>query len=404
VQIVQLDPSKLKPYKLNAKSHPSEQVEKLCKSIAQFGWKQPLVVDSKNEVIVGHGRLLAAQKMALKSVPCVVADDLTEEQIRLYRIADNKTAQSDWLEDLLSQELSELATLEADLSLTGFDEAELEALVQDLPEPVAEEESKSEEDGEQPELELREGLKEGTVWQLGRHKLYCGDSTDSGTITLLFNGKTVDSLVCDPPYGVDYGSKNEALNKLDNGNRIQTPINNDAIEDYRKFFTNFIKNIPFSEYNTFYIFMSDQELHNLRLALDDCRCKWSNYIIWAKNNHVLGRKDYHAKHEIIIYGWKGKHKFYGEFSTTILDFNKPTKNDLHPTMKPVELIEKLIQDGSPYNGIIYDPFLGSGTTLIASENTNRICYGCELSPHYCEVIMQRWEKLTKKTATLIGNI
>lgn len=404
MQIVQLDPSKLKPYKLNAKSHPSEQVDKLCRSIAEFGWKQPLVISSLKEVIVGHGRLLAAQKMALKEVPCVIADDLTEEQIRLYRIADNKTAQSDWLEDLLSQELSELASLEADLSLTGFNDDELQALVQDLPEPEVEEEASGNEEGEQPELELRDGLVEGTVWQLGRHKLYCGDCTDSGKVLRLFDGKTVDSLVCDPPYGVDYNSKNEFLNKFDKGNNVQVSIENDAIEDYRKFFSNFVKPILFSEYNTFYVFMSDQELHTLRLALDDCKLKWSNYLIWVKNNHVLGRKNYHAKHEIIIHGWKGKHKFYGEFSTTVLEFNKPLKNELHPTMKPIELIEKLIQDGSPYNGIIYDPFLGSGTTLIASENTNRICYGCELSPHYCEIIMQRWEKLTKKTATLIGNL
>ena len=147
--------------------------------------------------------------------------------------------------------------------------------------------------------------------------------------------------------------------------------------------------------------MSGQQLHNLRLAFDDCNIKWGDYLVWVKNNHVLGRKDYNAKHEFCVYGWKNHHKFYGDFSTTVLEFDKPLKNDLHPTMKPIELLAKLIKDGSQKDEIVYDAFLGSGSTLIAGEQTNRVCYGCEISPQYCDVIIKRWEKFTGQQAILL---
>jgi DNA modification methylase len=202
-------------------------------------------------------------------------------------------------------------------------------------------------------------------------------------------------MITDPPYGVDYSGKNEFLNKFDKGNHIQKPINNDAITDYRKFFSAFMGLAPLAEYNTVYIFMSNKELHSLRLALDDCGYSWGDYLVWVKNNHVLGRKDYNAKHEFIVYGWKGKHKFYGEASaTTVLEYNRPLRSELHPTMKPVELVCKLISDGTPAKGKIYDPFGGSGSTLIAAEQLNRTCYMMELDPGYCDVIINRWEQFT----------
>lgn len=397
MQIVQIEPSKLKPYKLNAKSHPSEQVDKLCRSIAEFGWKQPLVISNNNEVIVGHGRLLAAQKMALKSVPCVVADDLTEDQIRLYRIADNKTAQSDWLEDLLSQELSQLASLEADLSLTGFDEEELQALVQDLPEaPQEEESSGNETEGEQPELELREGLKEGTVWQLGRHKLYCGDSTDSGAIALLLDKVKVTFVWADPPYGVSLQGKEGIIGSHTSKANIKgttyKPILNDETTDTA------IKSFNIS-----------------KMLEDSIQIWWganyypevlsfsSGWILWDKmgdmpsNNYADGELAWcNSKSPLRIfkYTWRGMIR-EGE-----------REERLHPNQKPIDLILWCFDKYGKGDDIIFDPFLGSGISIIAAEKMpgSRTVIGCELSPHYCEVIMQRWEKFTKKTATLIGNI
>lgn len=191
---------------------------------------------------------------------------------------------------------------------------------------------------------------------------------------------------------------------MDNGKRIQKDIENDNINNYEEFFTKFLGNIipHFNDYNTFYIFMSGKELHNLRLAVENNDCKCGDYLIWVKNNHVLGRKDYNSKHEFCLYGWYGKHKFYGDFSTTVLCFDKPLKNDLHPTMKPIELLAKLIKDGSPVGGNILDVFGGSGSTLIACEQTNRNCYMMELDPNYCQVIIDRWEEFTGMEAEKIN--
>jgi len=218
------------------------------------------------------------------------------------------------------------------------------------------------------------------------------------------DGEKADMMLTDPPYGVDYSSKNEFLNKFDKGNCNQRPIQNDAIKDYRNYFSKVLSLAPLLEKNTAYVFMSGQELHNLRLALDDSGYKWSDYLIWKKNNHVLGRKDYNSKHEFIVYCWRGTHKFYGDGSAvTVLEFDRPLKSDLHPTMKPVALIEKLIKDGSPVNATIYEPFSGSGTTIIASESLARKCYAMEIEPIYCDVAVKRWEDLTGKTAERIAS-
>lgn len=257
-----------------------------------------------------------------------------------------------------------------------------------------------EEDLEDIKLDItRESIiKKGDLIELGKHRVLCGDCTNKEEVDRLLDYRTVDMILTDPPYGVDYAGKNEFLNTIynssgnDKGNRIETDIMNDDIADYRKFFNEFLSVIEFSEYNTIYIFMLGSELHNLRLAFDDTGIKWSDYLIWLKNNHVLSRKDYNMKHEFIVYGWKGKHKFYGSFSTTVIECNKNMKNDLHPTMKPVLLLEKLIADGSTRGMIIYDGFLGSGSTIIACDNTGRICYGLEIDEHYCDIIIDRYCK------------
>lgn len=238
----------------------------------------------------------------------------------------------------------------------------------------------------------------GDVYLLGKHKIVCGDCTNSDQTKKLFGDLKPNQIVTDPPYGIDYSSKNEFLNKADKGNQNQTPIINDNIKDYREFFRNFLKIISMEIPNTIYIFMGNNHLHNLRIAFEEAGFTWSQYLLWIKNNHVLGRNDYYAKHEHILYGWKGKHKFYGPHDTTVLSYNKPHSSDLHPTMKPLELVARLIKDGSQENFIVYDPFLGSGSTLIACEQTGRICYGMEIDPAYVDVIIQRWENFTKQKA------
>ena len=200
-------------------------------------------------------------------------------------------------------------------------------------------------------------------------------------------------LCTDPPYGVDYASKNKMLNKVGKGkgNRNETSIENDNIENYRQFFGEFLSLIPWEEKNTAYIFMSGKELHNLRLAMEDIGMKLSDYLIWVKNNHVLGRKDYHCKHEFIAYGWKGTHQFFGPTnSVTTIEHPRPQSSKEHPTMKPIGLVSKLIKDGSKKGYIVYDPFTGSGTTLLACESLERVCYSMEMSPQYCDVIIKRW--------------
>ena len=331
--------------------------------------------EGKFIVLSGNQRLRALKELKVKEVPCnVLRDDLEPETYRQIVLQAN-TNYGEHDDDLLANE---------------WDAVELHEWGYDLPEWETEKiEEETQGDDDVPESAPAITV-EGDLYLLGEHRLLCGDSTMIDDVEKLMDGEKVDSLQCDPPYGVDYSSKNEFLNKFEKGNSNQKAINNDAIKNYRKFFSDFLSIIPFAEYNTIYCWMSGLELHNLRLAFDDCEIKWGDYLVWLKNNHVLGRKDYNAKHEFCVYGWKNKHKFYGDFSTTILEFPKPLKNDLHPTMKPIELISKLIKDGSKKGGLVYDAFLGSGSTLIACEKTNRKCYGMELDEKYCDVIVKRY--------------
>ena len=369
------------------------EYEKLKKSILEFDLVEPLVWNRRTGRLVGgHQRLKVLKELGYSEVEVSVVD-LPEEKEKALNIALNKI-QGDWDYEKLKDLLQELDTGELDLELTGFDMDEIEDLIAQLhvPEEIVEDEAP-----EPPEEPI---TKPGDLWILGRHRLLCGDATKKEDVERLMGGKKADSLITDPPYGVDYSGKNEYLNKFDEGNRIEKPITNDAIADYRQFFGAFLSLAPLAEYNTVYIFMSDKELHSLRLALDDCGYSFCAYLVWVKNNHVLGRKDYNSKHEIIMYGWKGKHKFYGGFSTTVLEFDKPLRSDLHPTMKPIPLLAKLINDGLPAKGKVYDPFGGSGSTLIACEQLNRTCYMMEIDPKYCDVIVQRWGNLTGQKAVL----
>ena len=392
MNIIELNLKDLKPYEKNPRKN-DEAVKYVKESIKQFGFKVPIVVDKNNIIIAGHTRYKASKELGLIKVPCIIADDLTEEQVKAFRLADNKVSEkAEWDLDLLNDELFELKELDFDMDVLGFENVDFN-----------DEEQKEIVEDDVPELPKEAITKYGDIWQLGEHRLMCGDSTKEEDVAKLMDGNSVDMLLTDPPYGIDYSSKNSFLNAIDKGNRIQKDIINDNIEDYKEFFSKVFENIKnyFNEYNTCYVFLLGKELHNLRLAFDEQGYHWNDYLVWVKNNHVLGRNDYNCKLEYIMYGWFGKHKFYGGFNTNVLEFKRPSKSDLHPTMKPLELLSKLIQDGTKEKGNVLDVFGGSGSTLIACEQLNRKCYMMELDPKYCDVIITRWETLTGKKAELI---
>src|SRR5690554_729746 len=391
LQVEYVRPDALVPFAGNPRLMSDAALEKLRISIEAFGFTNPILVQKgTNMIIAGHQRLKAALAAGLSEVPVIFLnfDDATA---KAYNIADNKLAElAEWDFAPLADLLLKLDHVNFDLALTGFEHEEIERLMNWAPdeaEIVVEE-------VDVPEAPAEPTTKPGDIWLLGRHRLMCGDSTSADDIEKLMAGAVADSVITDPPYGVDYGSKNEDLNRQDGGRRIEKPIEGDAIDDYRRFYAGFLRLCPVAEYNTAYIFMSNKELHTLRLALDDAGFTWGDYLVWLKNNHVLGRKDYAAKHEFIVYCWKGKHRFYGDFSTIVLHYDRPQKADLHPTMKPVPLIAKLMRDGTPQNGTVLDPFGGSGSTLMAAEQLGRTCYMMELDPAYCDVIVQRWQRLT----------
>lgn len=424
MEIEQIKITDLKPAEYNPRKISSEELSKLTNSIEEFGLVDPIIINLKNmNIIGGHQRYDAIYNSAalngefnqelnlirMGDVGWVFLDTelniKSDDHEKALNLALNKIS-GEWDYIKLEPLLEDLTLSNVDLELTGFDDLELDELDVDFTgdenysDETRDNYIETEDDEFESDDEIDVTVHEGDIYQLGNHRLMCGDSCVEEDVNKLLDGVKIDSLITDPPYGVDYSQKNEYLNEWNKGNRVERDIKNDALENYREFFGGFLSNIipNFNEYNTFYIFMSGKELHNLRLAIEDVGCYCADYLIWLKNNHVLSRKDYSAKHEFACYGWYGKHKYYGGFSTTILEYDKPHKSDLHPTMKPIPLIARLICDGSPENGVIFDAFGGSGTTLMACEQTNRKCYTIELEPYYCQVIINRWEKYTGEKA------
>ncbi len=399
LKIVYLKPSEITPYFRNPRKN-EDAVPGVAESIKAFGFKNPILLDAKKEIIAGHTRWKSALKLEEKEVPCIIVNDLSKAQVKALRIADNKLGEkAEWDFSLLKDELQELDTGEFDMDLTGFDTAEIEEMM-----TIFGDEYEGKTDDDAIPEDVRPVCKTGQLWKLGNHRLLCGDATKKEDVERLMDGKKADMVFTDPPYGVDYNSKNEFLNKWDKGNCNQTPIENDAIENYDLFFGGFLKAVRdiLSDYNSIYVTISDQKLPVLLNQFKENNIKMSQILVWAKNNHVLGRQDYSNKHELIVYGWNGKHKYYGDFCTTIWEIDRPLKSEMHPTMKPIELITKAINNSSLNNHIVLDLFLGSGSTLIACEKTNRICYGMEIDEHYCDVIIKRWEDYTGNKAELIN--
>jgi len=384
------------PYNPRVTLHPGDtEYESLRRSIERFNLVQPLVVNERTgNLIGGHQRLQVLKATGTAEVQVSIVD-LEPAEEKALNIALNKIS-GRWDNDKLADLLSELGDLESDPDLwtvTGFSQKELTKVLDDA--------NQDSDDTLPLPPESNPVTTKGNVWVLGDHRLMCGDCTEKDDVDALMQSDLADSVVTDPPYGVDYASKNEFLNKIACGNRIQTPIINDSIADYRQFFRSFLELAKVGQCNTFYVFSFGHRLHELRLAAEDAGITWGDYLLWVKNQQILSRKDYNPKHEFIFYGWRGKHKFYGgHCRTTILEFPKPQKSTLHPTMKPIPLVEQLITDGSPHGGLIYDAFGGSGSTLIACANTDRRCRTMELSPSYCDVIIKRWQEHTGENATL----
>lgn len=391
MQIKEVAVDKLIPYAKNSRTHSDQQVAQIAASIKEFGFRNPILVDGVG-LIAGHGRLLAAQKLGLDKVPTIDCSDMTESQKKAYIIADNKLAMNaGWDTAMLTIEMKELQEEGFDLDLLGFDDKELNALLE--PEVV---QGLTDEDAV-PETPKEATTKLGDVYILGKHRLMCGDSTSITDMEKLINEQPVDMCLTDPPYNVAYeGATKEKLT-----------IINDSMgnDEFRQFLRDaFVAaDTVMKQGAVFYIWHADSEGYNFRGACSDAGWKVRQCLIWKKSSLVMGRQDYHWMHEPCLYGWKdgAAHLWSADRKqTTILEFNKPTRNGEHPTMKPVELFEYQMLNNTKGGDIVLDSFGGSGTTLIAAEKHGRYARIMELDPKYCDVIVKRWEDFTGQKAVL----
>lgn len=418
MQIIDLATEDLTPYANNPRNNDAA-VRAVAASIREFGFKVPIVIDSNNVIVAGHTRHRAAQLLQLETVPCIMADDLTEEQVQAFRLADNKTAElAEWDDDKLAVELAQLKDI--DMSAFGFDELSDTAEVDEMnddPDAMAEEIA-------EPITQL------GDIWQLGEHRLICGDSTDGAVVAKLMDGKKADMLLTDPPYNVGYTGKTaDALT-----------IQNDEMSD-KDFFNFLVKAFTAARDNlkaggAFYIWHADLQGLNFRKALAAAGFELRQCLIWAKNTIVLGRQDYQWQHEPCLYGWKDGASHYftdsrvestvfedkininklskdemkallkellaDKQSTTIIHEDKPARSAEHPTMKPLKLLARQIRNSTRQGEKVLDTFGGSGSTLLTCEQLGRVCYTAELDPKYCDVIIKRYEELTGDKAVRIS--
>ena len=378
---------KLVPYARNARTHSEEQVAQIAASIVEFGFTNPILAGSDGVIVAGHGRLAAAQKLGLDTVPVVVLDHLTPTQRRALIIADNRIAENaGWDDAMLRIELQSLQEDGFNLDITGFD-------VDALAEIMAGEETTVDgntDDDAVPEVLATPISRPGDVWEMGKHRLVCGDATDPKSYELLMADAKADMVFTDPPYNVDYA--NSAKDKMRGKDR---PILNDNLGDgFYDFLLAALTPMLERCAGATYIAMSSSELDTLQQAFRAAGGKWSTFIIWAKNTFTLGRADYQRQYEPILYGWpegQNRHWCGDRDQGDVWNIKKPQKNDLHPTMKPVELVERAIRNSSRPGDIVLDPFGGSGTTLIAAEKTGRIGWLIELDPKYVDVIVRRWQ-------------
>jgi DNA modification methylase len=374
-------------------------VAQLAASMVEFGFTNPILVDEADGILAGHGRLLAARQLGLKEVPVVRLEHLTQAQKRAYVIADNQlAATAGWDEALLAEELGWLRDERFDLDLLGFDATELERLLAldgtevDTAEP----------EDEVPEPPREPVTRPGDLWLLGEHRLLCGDATVLADVERALGGAPADMAWTDPPYNVDYGDtvKDKRRGK---DRRI---LNDDLGDGFEAFLTAACANLVSVTEGAIYVAMSSSELHTLQRAFAAARGRWSTFLIWAKHAFTLGRADYQRQYEPILYGWRegSDHYWCGTRDQgDVWFFDKPVRNDLHPTMKPVALVECAIRNSSKSRDIVLDPFGGSGSTLIAAEKTGRQARLVEMDPGYVDVVVERWQRFTGRAATLDGD-
>jgi DNA modification methylase len=379
---------KLIPYDRNARTHSDEQIEQIARSIQEFGFTNPILVDTQDGILAGHARLRGALRAGLPQVPVIVLDHLSEAQKRAYILADNKLAlNAGWDDELLAKELAALEQDGFDRSLTGFSDAELaELLAQD---------QLDHDENAVPDKGAIAVSRPGDLWLLGRHRLLCGDATQSDCIATLMDGATAHMAFTDPPYNVNYEGPN--------GQRI---TNDNLGGGFEEFLTQACTNLLNATAGAIYICMSSSELDTLHRAFTKAGGHWSTFIIWAKDRFTLGRSDYQRQYEPMLYGWKqgGGHYWCGDRDQGDVWFvDKPVVNDLHPTMKPVELIERAIRNSSQGGELVLDPFSGSGSTLIACEKTGRQARLLEIAPLYVDVAVRRWQQFTGKQAIRAGD-
>lgn len=382
IQYYLADIGELTPYARNARTHSDEQIAQIAASIKEFGFLAPIVISGDNTILCGHGRFYAAQRLGLKKIPCIKEEHLTETQRRAYIIADNKLSlNAGWDDNLLAVEIADLQGESFDLSLTGFDEKEIADLFS------SGEKSNVHEDN----YDLTEALEKaafvvrGDIWTVGRHRLMCGDATSPEDVSELMDGKKANLIVTDPPYGVSFTSSSGLK------------IHNDSIkgEEFYEFLKKSFDNMAAHLENggAAYVFHADTEGLCFRRAFVDAGFHLAGVCIWVKNSLVLGRSDYQWQHEPVLYGFlqNGKHRWYSDRKqTTIWNFDKPKRNENHPTSKPLDLLAYPICNSSQENAIVLDTFGGSGSTLMSCEQTNRICHTMELDPKYASVILRRY--------------
>ncbi|MBL0422478.1 site-specific DNA-methyltransferase [Ramlibacter sp. AW1] len=386
--------AKLLPYARNARTHSADQVAQIAASIAEFGFTNPILAASDGVIVAGHGRLAAAQKLGMEKVPVVVLDHLSPTQRRALVIADNRIAENaGWDDAMLRIELAALDDDDFDIALTGFDaDALAELMAGDEPDAAGQTE-----DDAVPEVAETPVSRAGDLWLLGGHRLLCGDATVATSYERLLAGEQVDMVFTDPPYNVNYA--NSAKDKMRGKDRA---ILNDNLGDgFYDFLLAALTPTIASCRGGIYVAMSSSELDVLQAAFRTAGGKWSTFIIWAKNTFTLGRSDYQRQYEPILYGWREgatRHWCGDRDQSDVWQIKKPHKNDLHPTMKPVELVERAIRNSSLSGNLVLDPFGGSGTTLIAAEKSGRAARLIELDPKYVDVIVRRWQDWTGKQA------
>jgi len=378
--IKQVPVDQLKPYPGNPRQN-KKAIDKVAASLREFGWKQPIVVDKDMVIIVGHTRLAAAKKNGDREVPVLIADDLTPEQVRAYRLADNKTSEfASWDDDLLGRELDALVGI-MDMELFGFAKPEpLDVLEDDF----------------DIDQEVVPVVKPGEIWQLGRHRLMCGDCTKATDVSKLMAGRKANIIWTDPPWNVDYGGSTSPKMPWKKRSLLNDHM---STSDFYQFLTDAFTNMRawLEPGAVAYVAMSAQEWGSMMQIMAELEFHWSSTIIWAKNKFIFSRKDYHTQYEPLWYGWLegAPHlALQDRKQSDLWEISRPDRSDEHPTMKPLELVGRSLQNSSPVGAVVIDFFGGSGTTLIAAEQLERTCFMMELDPHYCDVVINRWEAQT----------